>query len=238
MSKYLVKIILHFFDKFTQKKLLNVLKKKFKNNLGSAIDVGAHHGETIKFLINNFRFKCIYAFEPNFESFQKLKKNVNFFQGNRNIFLVNKGVGIRNEKKYLIESTDSASSTYCTFKKNSTYLKKKKFFLNYKKIKRQETQILSLATFLEENKIKNINYLKIDTEGYELNVIKGLNEYVKTIRLIHFEHHYDDMYNKNYTFHDIHCYLLKNNFRKIYKLKMFFRKTFEYVYENEDYTKY
>ena len=54
MSKYLVKIILHFFDKFTQKKLLNVLKKKFKNNLGSAIDVGAHHGETIKFLINNF----------------------------------------------------------------------------------------------------------------------------------------------------------------------------------------
>ena len=40
-----------------------------------------------------------------------------------------------------------------------------------------------------------------------------------------------------YTFHDINTYLLKNNFKKIYRLKMFFRKSFEYIYENSKYQK-
>jgi hypothetical protein len=88
-----------------------------------------------------------------------------------------------------------------------------------------------------EKKINKINYLKTDTEGYELNVLKGLGRYIKNVKLIHFEHHYDDMYNKNYTFHDINTYLLKNNFKKIYRLKMFFRKSFEYIYENSKYQK-
>ena len=94
---------------------------------------------------------------------------------------------------------------------------------------------MTLETFFKEKKLKSVNYLKIYTECYELNVIKGLRKYIKKIRIIHFEHHYDDMYIKNYTFQDIHSYLFKNNFRKIYKLKMFFRKTFEYVYENKEY---
>jgi hypothetical protein len=92
--------------------------------------------------------------------------------------------------------------------------------------------LLNLSTFIKKNKIKKIDYLKIDTEGYELNVLKGLNKHIKNIRLIHFEHHYDDMYKKKYTYHDIHSHLSKNHFRKIYKLRMFFRKSFEYIYEN------
>jgi hypothetical protein len=92
-----------------------------------------------------------------------------------------------------------------------------------------------LASFLKINNIKTVNYLKIDAEGYEFNVIHGLKKYIKIIKFIHFEHHYDDMYNKNYTFHDIHNYLLKKGFQKIYKLKMFFRKSFEYIYANSKY---
>ena len=37
---------------------------------------------------------------------------------------------------------------------------------------------------------------------------------------------------KNYTLSDIHYYLSKNNFKKVFKNKMFFRKTFEYIYIN------
>jgi FkbM family methyltransferase len=228
MIKYLVKIVLYFFDKISQKKILLILKKKFKKNIGLVVDVGAHHGETIAFLIKNFKFKNIFAFEPNQESYQVLKKNINILK-KENILLINKGVGIKNEKKFLLESTDSASATFCNFKNNSSYLKKKRFFFKYKKIKKQETQILNLQTFLQQNKIKKVDYLKIDTEGYELNVIKGLKKYIKKVRLIHFEHHYDDMYVKNYTFHDIHNYLSRNNFHKVYKLKMFFRKTFNNI---------
>ena len=235
MIKYIVKIILHFFDKISQKKILLILKKIFKKNIGTVIDVGAHRGETIYFLIKNFKYNNIYAFEPNIESYNILRKEIGSSNKNKNIYLINKGIGIKNEEKFLIESTDSASATYCNLKRNSKYLKKKKFFFKYKKLKKKKTNILTLESFFKEKKLNSVNYLKIDTEGYELNVIKGLKRYIKKIRIIHFEHHYDDMYIKNYTFQDIHSYLSKNNFRKTYKLKMFFRKTFEYVYENEKY---
>ena len=46
-----------------------------------------------------------------------------------------------------------------------------------------------------------------------------------------FEHHYHNMLIKNYKFRDIHQLLKKNNFKQIYKYKMAFRKTFEYIYE-------
>ena len=39
---------------------------------------------------------------------------------------------------------------------------------------------------------------------------------------------------KKYNFSDIHNLLKKNNFEKIFKAKMPFRKTFEYIYKNEN----
>ena len=37
---------------------------------------------------------------------------------------------------------------------------------------------------------------------------------------------------KSYKFSEIHEYLKDNNFKKILKIKMPLRKTFEYIYEN------
>ena len=79
---------------------------------------------------------------------------------------------------------------------------------------------------------KKIDLLKIDTEGFELNVIKGLKKTHNIIKYIYFEHHYDDMIKKNYTFRDINYILKKFGFKKVFKSKMIFRKSFEYIYEN------
>ena len=232
MTRYLIKICLYFFDQLSQKKILIVLKKIFKKNIGYVIDVGAHQGETINFLVKNFKFNTIYAFEPNFENYQILKKRVNDIP--KNIIILNKGVGLKNEKKVLFNSGDSSSSTYCDINYNSNYYKRKKFLFDLV-ITKEKTQLLNLATFFKKKNIKKINYLKTDTEGYELDVIMGLYKYIKNIRIIHFEHHYDDMYKKKYTFADIDNYLTKNNFYMVFKLKMFFRKSFEYIYENKRY---
>ena len=40
---------------------------------------------------------------------------------------------------------------------------------------------------------------------------------------------------KEYNLSDIHNYLIKNNFYKILKCKMKFRKTFEYIYCNKSF---
>ena len=85
-----------------------------------------------------------------------------------------------------------------------------------------------------EKEIPKIDFLKIDTEGYEYNVLLGLGEYLQKTSLIMFEHHYDDMIIKDYSFGDMSELLKKNNFKQIYKYKMPFRKTFEYVYKRID----
>jgi hypothetical protein len=92
--------------------------------------------------------------------------------------------------------------------------------------------MISLKMFMSNNNLQYIDYLKTDTEGFELNVLKSLENFINRVKLIHFEHHYDDMYVKNYKFSDMHKYLVNNNFIQIYKFKMYFRKSFEYFYLN------
>ncbi len=90
-----------------------------------------------------------------------------------------------------------------------------------------------LSDYITKRKIESIDFLKIDTEGYEFEVLKGTQSSMHKIRFILFEHHYDDMIIKNYFFSDIHNLLIKNHFIQLFKSKMPFRKTFEYIYENK-----
>ena len=83
---------------------------------------------------------------------------------------------------------------------------------------------------MNSNKINKISFLKIDTEGYEYEVLKGLKKKIQSVDMILFEHHYDKMISKNYSFRDINRLLILNNFFQIFKIKMPFRKTFEYIY--------
>ena len=83
---------------------------------------------------------------------------------------------------------------------------------------------------IKKFKIDKIDLLKIDTEGYELNVIKGFGENIDTVKVIIFEHHFDIMIKKNYSYSDINKYLVNKGFHLVYKFKMPFRKTFEYIY--------
>ena len=83
-----------------------------------------------------------------------------------------------------------------------------------------------------DNNLVNTGQQGLDTEGFELSVLKGAKEKIKNIKYIYFEHHFDDMLIKKYTLSDIHDYLIKNGFEKKFKVKMFFRKSFEYIYEN------
>ena len=53
---------------------------------------------------------------------------------------------------------------------------------------------------------------------------------IKNTKYIYFEHHFSDMHKKDYKFNDIHKYLVKNNFNKVFKIKMMFRKKLLNIY--------
>ena len=114
---------------------------------------------------------------------------------------------------------------------------KKSFLVNDKSQKSYlelEVNQIRLSKYLDQKNLDKIDFLKVDTEGYEYNVLKGLDSKLSTVTLIMFEHHYDDMLKKNYTFRDIHQLLISNNIKQIYKYKMSIRKTNEYIYEKND----
>ncbi len=228
--------VISLIDYNNKKKIYVFFKNKIKNRLITVVDIGAHRGETIDFFLENFKIKKILAFEPNLSLFKYLNNKKKKFD--KKVILLNFGVGLKKSTKILNIMADSSSSTINAINRKSDYYKRKMKFLSIfffsKKLltKKQKISVNNLSYFIKKNNFKNIDILKIDAEGYEYNILKGINNLdFKKIRFIYFEHHYDLMIKKGYKFSQINEFLNKKNFFKKYKLRMKFRKSFEYIYE-------
>ena len=205
------------------------------------MDVGAHKGETLELFLKNFNIDRIISFEASEENYLILKKNSIILSkeySQTKIIVENIALGSKNKLEKFKQFYESSSSTFSKINENSKYFKKKFRFLNKNEnnnfFYEKNLKLVPLSEYLISNNINNIDILKIDTEGFELEVLNGLKEDIKKVDLIFFEHHYDNMILKNYKYCDINNLLKKNNFQKIYKLKMPFRKTFEYIYRNKE----
>ena len=233
--KFILKI-LSFFDYFKKKDVIIFFKKNITGDIINLIDVGAHHGETIKLFNSSFDIHNIYAFEPSYKNFKVLEKKTKNIK-NTNLRIYNYGIGVTEGLFDFNESDESQSSTLVKINYKSKYYKRKKNLLRFFKKKQDlffttKVNIKTLNNFLIDQKIKNVEILKIDTEGYDFNVIKSLENKLSFIKYIYFEHHFHNMLCKDYTFNEVHNYLINNNFKKVFKTKMFYRKTFEYIYKN------
>ena len=85
-------------------------------------------------------------------------------------------------------------------------------------LKEPKIKTKKLFTIIKLNKIKKIDLLKVDTEGHEYEVLKGIERAIKNIRYILIEFHNDKIY-LSYNPKKIHNHLIKNNFvlKNIYK---------------------
>ncbi|MBB1284676.1 FkbM family methyltransferase [Flavisolibacter sp. BT320] len=163
----------HFLNKF----VFNELKDK----QCIIFDVGANIGEYTLALGKKFHLANIYSFEPNLASFKTLLKTT---EGYDNIKPVNLGVGkgCCKEKIYSY-STNPASEHASVFKDVLTDIHRADNFVS------QEIDIIDLTTFCHSKSIKFIDLLKIDTEGYEMEVLKGAESLIRNrqIGIIQFE---------------------------------------------------
>lgn len=240
MIKKFTIIILSIFDIIYQKKIINFFKNQ-KNQLDVIVDVGAHKGETVNLFLKNFNPKKIISFEASKINFQYLTDKIQILKKkypNTDLIVENKALGEKNELKEFKQMKESSSSTFAKINLDSSYLKKKKFFLGIKKNKdlfdTKKIQIMTLSDYFKVNDLRSIDLLKIDTEGFEFEILKGADNEIKNCNLILFEHHYDNMIKKTYTFTDINNFLVSKNFKLEFKSKMPFRKTFEYIYKNQN----
>tara|TARA_B100000795_G_C22776192_1_gene430134 strand:- start:306 stop:1034 length:729 start_codon:yes stop_codon:yes gene_type:complete len=241
MLKYFVLKILGVFDLLHQFKIFKFLKKKKLEDFKIFFDIGAHKGESINLFLKNLNIDKIYSFESSPINFKVLKDNLpKLTKKFKKIFIKIENITLGSDEKnaFLKQIDESSSSTLNDINTQSKYFKKKQSLVYNKNkelfFKEIKIKISTLESYISNNDIKVIDFMKIDTEGYEYEILKGLGTKFDNVKLIMFEHHYHDMLSKGYTFTDIHKLLSKNNFVQIFKAKMPFRKTFEYIYVNRN----
>ncbi len=232
-------LILNLVEYFYKKKLIKKIKKYLPTKIKIFFDIGAHKGETTIDFSKNFLIEEAYLFEPLKKNFDTLKDKLNYKNRIKNIHIFNFALGDKNEKIFINEALESSSSTINEINTSSRYFKRKekiiKFFNKNAKVSKSQIVVKKAKDFILEQNISSIDFIKLDTEGYEFIILNDLGSFIKNVKLILFEHHYDLMIRKKYKFNDLHNLLFNNNFEQVYKSKMYFRKSFEYIYLNKNY---
>ncbi|MBI5606846.1 MAG: FkbM family methyltransferase, partial [Deltaproteobacteria bacterium] len=173
----------HGYDdiEFSRNGELNVLKEIVKQD-GIIFDVGANKGHWSKLALGLNPRARIIAFEPVPETFVVLQENLTA----PNVRLHNLAVSGDNQDKTFYHWDDS----FETGELSSLYRRleiEKKMNASVKPIK---VKSRCLDTFCFEHEIQKIDFLKIDTEGAELDVLRGATNLLelKHIRVLQFEY--------------------------------------------------
>tara|TARA_Y100000741_G_scaffold332707_1_gene288835 strand:- start:4692 stop:5375 length:684 start_codon:yes stop_codon:yes gene_type:complete len=207
-------------------KLVNFLDKKyhhkrvikFLNNyeIDSIIDVGSHKGEFLTNCIPNISFKKAYTFEPQKKIFKILIKK---FNKDSRIKSYNIALGNKNKKEIININRLTSTSSLQKLNHNSFFLRIKNLLIGKTNIKKNSyrVKINTIDKFFQNKKLTN-TLLKIDVEGYELNVLKGSNNTIRKIKLILIENQFFNMYKNNKT-KNWHNFLVKKNFKLIKKFR-------------------
>lgn len=146
-------------------------------------DVGAQFGQTALEYSKRFKNSRIYSFEPFNESFEIMRDNV---MKEPNVRIYNIGFGDAIGKKEINSNTFSATNSILDTddKAASTWGDNL-----LETIKKTEVNITTIDKFTEEQKIKTIDILKIDVQGYEFKVLEGARNLIlkNEIKIIYLE---------------------------------------------------
>lgn len=124
-------------------------------------DVGANLGNHTLYWAENLRYNHIYCFEPYKPNFKVLKENI---KGNnlKCIELVNKGLGnVQGYAEVVFTDEDNMGATTLEYRDNN---------------KEDLIEIITIDTFVEQQAISELDFIKIDVEGFETNVLQGAKQ--------------------------------------------------------------
>ncbi len=141
------------------------LLHKIRLNPKVIFDVGANIGQTVEFYRDMYPSASIYSFEPIPSTFADLSTNVSGLQG---VTCFNIAFGEREEDleiKILANENSVMNSINPKFQQDLTQ-SEVKYDIAHIKVKR-------LDKFVTDKNITHIDLLKVDTENFEIPVLKG-----------------------------------------------------------------
>ena len=178
------------------------LIKKIKN-INTLIDVGSNKGQFVLLCIKFFPNLLIYSFEPIKEALIKQKNLLSF---KNNIYFYNTGIGNKNKIINFFITNRADSSSFLTINKSKNYNK------NYYVKEKRKIKIQKLDQILKNKKLIKPVLIKIDVQGFELEVLKGSKKTLPNIDYLLLEVSKNRMYNKQAIEIEIINFLKKEKF--------------------------
>jgi len=148
-------------------------EERFLSNLNlkskTLYDIGSHIGIfTIFFAKTSGKTGKVIAFEPNPDTYIKIKKNVEL-NGLDNVQILNVGIGDKQEIKTLVVRRNMPGTG--SMEKNIQL-----HMLKERKAKSLQVKVYTLDGCIEANKLPKPDFIKIDIEGMEYNALLGMAE--------------------------------------------------------------
>ena len=174
-------------------------------------DIGANTGEWSRQVLASVGRVVIQCFEPVPDTFEQLRMN-----------LGNCGVGMH---KFAM-SNSNGTKTFNYYNQNTKLARLSTFYRRSKEIEQRfsmqpveiEVQTCTLDTFCQQHSVTRIDYLKIDTEGAELDVLQGSQKILseKRVKKMQFEYggNFEDA---GITLHEV-CRLLTKHGYSIFRI--------------------
>ena len=171
--------------------ILRYIKMK-KPELKNCIDIGSHIGFWSKDFTNTF--KHTYAFDPIPQVRECYVKNIT----NNNYTLYPYALGREESKKMFLYSPSETGNTHASDRGNL------------------EVTIKTLDSF----NLEDIDYIKIDAEGYEIEVVEGAKKLIEKCKpFIHIEAKKKVMVKQNITMTEIEELFKSINYKQVLAVK-------------------
>ncbi|HNQ12441.1 MAG TPA: FkbM family methyltransferase [Bacteroidia bacterium] len=129
------------------------------------LDIGSNMGEVcLNFAKRSGANGTVYSFEPHPLNYKRLQKNLSL-NPELKVFTYQNGFG-DHKASYRMSTVDNHNKGMNRIRENGEI----------------PVEIITLDEFVENQKLKEINLIKIDTEGFEFNVLKGSVNTIKNYK--------------------------------------------------------
>jgi len=170
----------------------------------TVFDVGANVGQSAKRFSELLPGCQLHMFEPSPTAFKQLQLNTRKI---RNVHLCNAGIGAELGTQLLIENDHSDMSSF--LRPSSA---------GWGKVVRETSvPVVTLDDYCTREHVKRIDLLKVDTQGSELEVLKGATTLLaqQNIHLAYLEIIFSELYEGVPRFEDLHRFLARHGLRLV-----------------------
>ena len=193
------KLGINFNDRFT-KEFLNTIQtfSCFSSKVNALIDIGTHKGVFAQGVSESLSLKKAFCFEPNSEFHEEIKKRLATTELN----LYSYALGEFNGEADFFLHKDSTMSSIV--ESNKEVLKRDFPYDSPEGIISLKVKVNTLDRVMESHLNSNNSFfLKIDTQGNELNILKEGKKTLSQTGLVLIEHMFIDAYKTNYSFKEL-----------------------------------